>query len=139
VKRMACVVLLSLLAGAALAKPYQGPDYSGSYDCKGDDHQEGAYTGVVTLELVKEQSDGAYGAYRFKLEVPGFGAYPGHAASEGGRMAIYFANTDSAEKDFGTGIARFRKGKDGKWSFTKFYFEPEYKGGNHGMEWCHQR
>ncbi|GAB2179915.1 hypothetical protein DLREEDagrD3_01380 [Denitratisoma sp. agr-D3] len=126
-----------VLLGAGLA--HAAPDYSGVYDCKGSDQQEGPYTGIVTLTRVKEHSTASHGAYLFKLEVPGFGAYPGHAAAEGDRMAIYFANTDPAEKDYGTGTARFAKNKEGKWRFTKFYFEPDYKGGNHGMEWCRQR
>jgi hypothetical protein len=54
-------------------------------------------------------------------------------------MAIHFANTDPSTLDYGTGIARFTKGKGGKWSFSKFYYEPAYKGGNHGLETCTQQ
>ena len=118
---------------------FTGTDFSGVYDCTGQDNSEGAYTGKVTINLVKEKSAGEYGAYKFKLEVPGFGAYPGHAAARGNNMAIYFANTDPSTKDFGTGIANFAKNKAGKWSFKKFYYEPEFKGGNFGTEICTAR
>lgn len=139
--RIATILLaLSMLPGAAQAGPtFAGVDFSGIYDCKGDDSHEGPYTGTVTLELVRAQSTGPHGAYSFKLEVPGYGAYPGHAAARGKTMAIYFANTDPATKDFGTGIATFSKTKAGKWSFAKYYYEPEFKGGNYGMEVCVQR
>ncbi|WP_407278009.1 hypothetical protein U5817_15865 [Aromatoleum evansii] len=119
--------------------PFKGTDYSGVYDCRGMDSHEGPYNGVVTLELVPSQSNGEHGAYRFKLEVPGYGEYPGHAAAKGREMGIFFANTDPAPKDYGTGLASFAKGKNGKWTFTKYYYQPEFKGGNFGNETCFQR
>lgn len=136
------LLLLGLLAVAfvADAKPsFTGADYSGIYDCTGNDDHEGKYTGTVTLEFVPAQSTGRFGAYSFKLEVPGYGTYPGQAAAEGNKMAIHFALTDQTTKDFGTGIATFSKNKHGKWSFTKFYYEPEFKGGNFGTEACVRR
>lgn len=135
-----CLAALAILSGPAFAKQtFTGPDFSGTYDCKGQDSHEGPYTGVVTLVLVESQSTGRHGAYTFKLEVPGYGAYPGHAASQGRTMAIHFANTDPATKDFGTGIASFSREKSGKWSFAKYYYEPEFKEGNFGFEVCTQR
>lgn len=136
---MACV-LAATAAQAASEKPakppFTGQDYSGVYDCKGNDAHEGAYAGIVTLKLNAAQSTGPYGAYDFKLEVPGFGTYPGQAAAEGDRLAIYFALTDQKTKDYGTGIATIKKNKDGKLAFKKYYYEPEYKGGNYGTEEC---
>lgn len=133
-------IALMLASKLALAAPvFTGPDFTGVYDCTGQDNLEGPYTGVVTIELVRERSTGPHGAYLFKLEVPGYGAYPGHAASRGRDMAIYFANVDPATKDYGTGIAHFSRNKAGKWTFAKFYHEPEFKGGNFGMETCIQR
>ena len=119
--------------------PFSGTDYSGSYSCEGDDSHEGKYTGTVTLKLVPEQSSGEYGAYSFQLDVPDYGSYPGQAAAQGDAMGIYFALTDPKPKDFGTGIARFSKNPQGKWVFKKFYYEPEFKGGNYGTEVCTQR
>jgi len=132
--------LLTLLALGFSAQALAAePDYSGLYDCKGQDYSEGEYSGTVTLEQVPSQDAPPYQAYRFQLDVPGYGAYPGHAAAQGERMAIYFANTDPKESDYGTGLATFVKNPQGKWSFTKYYYQPAYKGGNHGLENCTQR
>jgi hypothetical protein len=97
---------------------------------------EGKYTGTVTMELVPSQSLNNYGAYKFKLEVPNYGTYLGQAAAHGNNVAMHFALTDQSTKDYGTGIANFKKNKVGKWSFSKFYYEPEFKGGNYGTEEC---
>ncbi|WP_395402335.1 hypothetical protein ACHMW6_29430 [Pseudoduganella sp. UC29_106] len=133
------VLLLALASGSAwAAAPFTGTDYSGTYECKADDNAEGNYESIVTLKLDKVQSNGKYGAYHFKMEIPGYGDYPGHAAAYGTNMAIHFASTDAASKDYGTGIAAFTK-KAGKWSFKKYYFEPEFKGGNFGFENCRQK
>lgn len=129
-----------VIAGAAHAESTAaGPDFSGTYDCKGRDKSEGPYKGTVTLALVRAQSSGPFSAYNFKLEVPGYGAYPGEAAAHGFDMAIHFANVDPKTQDYGTGIARFKRGLNGKWTFHKFYYEPQYKGGNYGREDCVQR
>lgn len=133
---------LFLLVGFGFAHAkdaFTGPDLSGVYACQGDDAHEGKYTAIATLQLIPEQSLGNNGAYAFKLEVPGFGSYPGHAAAQGTRAAIYFANTDPGTKDFGTGIATFKRNGHGKWTFKKFYYEPEFKGGNYGFESCTQK
>jgi hypothetical protein len=137
----AFIAFASLLAASSFAfpTPFTGNDYSGVYDCNGVDDHEGKYTGVVTLALVKSQSTGDYGAYRFTLEASGYGSYPGHAAANGNSMGIYFALTDPQPKDFGTGIATFTKTPQGKWSFKKYYYEPEFKGGNFGIETCVMR
>jgi hypothetical protein len=129
-----------VLANAAdTRQAFSGQDYSGVYTCTGNDAHEGKYTGTVTMTLDRNQSTGRYGAYSFKLEVPGFGAYLGEAVGEGNRLAIYFALPDLSTKDYGIGIASIRKEKDGKFSFNKFYYEPEYKGGNTGTETCVQK
>lgn len=135
---LAPLLLAATAVASAAPQPYTGPDYSGRYDCQGVDDHEGPYTGTVTLALVREQSSGRHGAYRFELEVPGYGRYPGQAASDGPHVAIHFALTDQATKDYGTGIATFRKTRDGRWQFSKWYYEPEFKGGNFGRETCTQ-
>lgn len=136
-----CALLAMGVACAShAAKPaFTGPDLSGVYTCEGQDDHEGAYQGTVTLSLVPAQSFGPYGAYLFKLEVPGYGTYPGEAAARGTEMAIHFALTDPSTKDHGTGIASFTKNAQGKWTFFKYYHEPEFKGGNFGTERCVQR
>jgi hypothetical protein len=142
-KSLAALAIVMCTIGVAQAKPakpaFTGSDFSGVYDCIGIDDHEGEYKGTVTLQLVRAQSFGTYGAYNFKLEVPGYGVYPGHAAAHGREMAIHFALTDPEMKDYGTGIASFVKGKGGKWTFHKYYYEPEFKGGNFGVEDCKHR
>lgn len=139
----AALILLTALSASAdsapAKEPFTGVDYSGVYACTGDDSHEGKYTGKVTITAVPSQSVGVYGAYEFKLEVPGYGTYLGQAAAEKDVMGIYFALTDPTPKDFGTGIARFNKNEDGKWSFKKYYYEPDFKGGNYGTEECVQQ
>ena len=146
------ILLLTLFTSASLAlaadtdasartspKPaFTGPNFSGVYDCTGKDDHEGPYTGTVTMELIPSQSTKQYGSYRFQLEVPGYGVYPGEAATYGTQAAIHFALTDQSTKDYGTGIANFKKNKKGKWTFKKFYYEPEFKNGNFGFEECTQ-
>jgi hypothetical protein len=140
-KQLAIILALGFLAGTTQAAPapFTGQDVSGVYDCKGLDSHEGPYDGVVTMQLIREQSTGEYGSYSFKLEVPGYGTYLGHAAVRGQHAAIHFALTDPAPKDYGTGIAEFSTNEAGKLTFHKFYYEPEFKGGNYGMEDCAQR
>jgi hypothetical protein len=131
---------LALSYGTVYAQPaFTGPDLSGVYECEGKDAHEGEYSAIVTLALNRTQSSGVNGAYGFQFDVLGFGAYPGHAVAHGKNMAIHFANTDPASKELGTGIASFSKNKAGKWTFTKYYYEPEYKGGNIGSESCVQQ
>ena len=132
-----CLIAISQLATAKPA--FTGHDFSGVYDCTGDDSHEGKYTGTVTMKLVPAQSSGEYGAYQFKLEVPNYGTYSGQAAAKGTHAAMHFALSDQSTKDYGTGIASFQKNKAGKWSFSKYYYEPEFKGGNYGMEQCTHR
>ncbi len=136
------IIALTFACCAAYAHPLIAEelnDFSGVYNCAGNDHQDGKYQGTVTLELVPAQSFKKYRAYHLKLEVPGYGTYLSQAATHDTQMAIYFANTETASKDYGTGIASFSKNKDNKWLFSTYYYQAEYKGGNFGTETCTQR
>lgn len=136
-KRTTLTLLALLLSVPVLAQSaFGGPDYSGVYDCTGNDAHEGAYTGIVTLQLDTAQSTGEYGAYKFSLQVPDFGTYQGMAVTQGEKLAIYFSLPEQANGDYGVGIATIQRGVDGKVSFRKFYYEPAYKGGNTGSEDC---
>ncbi len=121
------------------AAELKAADFSGTYACTGQDAQEGPYTGTVKLTRVEAHSTGNQGSYQFTLEVPGYGLYSGEAVSDGTMMAMHFALADQTTRDYGTGIARFIRTKQGKWMFNKFYYEPEFKGGNHGSELCVQQ
>jgi hypothetical protein len=139
---MAAVATTSA-AIAAPAKPaFTGTDFSGVYDCKGNDAHDGDYQGAVTLKLVSAQSFADHGAYTLTSEVPGLGTYTGYAAVMGKHMSFYFGLSDAGSKDYGTAIASFaktRQGKKSKWSFHLYYYEPEYNGGNVGLEDCVRR
>ena len=139
-KKLIWIILAFIVTHYAHAKPaFTGQNYSGVYDCTGEDAKEGKYKGTVTLTLKQEQSTGQYGAYFFKLDAQGFGTYPGEAAADGDKMAIHFALKESNTKDAGTGIATFKKNAQSKYTFHKFYYESAYKGGNYGFEDCVQR
>jgi hypothetical protein len=139
----ATMVLATLFSAYALARmpvePSEYEDFSGVYDCIGDDAHEGHYKGTVTMSLKPEHSKDSYASYDFKLEVPDYGIYLGHASANGNVAAMHFALTDQTTKDYGTGIAKFTRNESGKLTFHKFYFEPEYKGGNTGLEDCVRR
>ena len=145
---LACTLTLRLTGADAAeaaasaprpAAPFLGTDYSGVYDCQGQDHQEGPYTATVTLTLVPAQSTGRYGAYGVRLDVPGYGTYLGQAAADGADLAIHFALSDPGPRDYGTGLARVSRNRAGKLRWQKYYYEPEFKGGNFGTETCTQR
>jgi hypothetical protein len=134
-------LIASLMAAAAAvsaqAKPaFTGIDASGVYACAGDDEHDGQYKSTVTLKRVPEQSFGQYSAYTLTSEAPGLGTYLGYVAVQGRQLSMYFGLTDASAKDFGTGVASLVKGQGGKLSFHLYYYEPEYKGGNHGLEDC---
>ena len=116
--------------------PFKGFDLSGTYACTGRDAHDGDYKATVTLALDKNNSHANYGGYKFSMKAEGYGGYVGSAAASGNVLAITFANEDPSTKDFGTGIAKVTKAKGGKVKFEKFYYEPEYKGGSHGLETC---
>lgn len=133
------VVILGILLGGNMAQAapaFTGQDYSGVYQCTGMDAHEGSYTGTVTMALNPAQSTGEHGAYNFRLDVPDFGAYHGLAVSQGEHLAVYFALQDQSTRDYGIGIAKLGKDAEGRLQFGKFYYEPEYKGGNTGTEEC---
>lgn len=137
---------LSLLAAAivlpvhAVEKPQKvsGADLSGTYDCTGQDAHDGAFKAKVTLTRDPKHDKGVFAGYRYRMDVEGFGGYPGSAAADGDRLAITFANEDAAKKDYGTAIARVTRANGGV-TIEKYYYQPEYHGGNHGMETCVRR
>jgi len=128
-------VLLPAFAQPALAS-FTGTDYSGHYTCKGNDSHIGEFTGKVEMKLDTEQSTGEHGAYRFKLTLADNSEYDGFAAANSNSLAIYFAHKDPTLKDYGVGIAPIKTDAEGKISFSKYYYAPEYQGGGHGTEVC---
>ncbi|MFT3930351.1 MAG: hypothetical protein QM709_08660 [Spongiibacteraceae bacterium] len=135
------LVAAALFVGSmqANAGTFTGTDFSGSYDCTGNDQHDGKFKGTITLQLVRAQSNGEYGSYNLTFEAEGFGGYTGYAAAHGTHMALQFANKDLSTKDYGNSIVTFSKTKSDKWQFESFYYEPEYYGGNFGSETCVMR
>ncbi|POA18690.1 hypothetical protein C1886_15815 [Pseudomonas sp. FW300-N1A1] len=136
IKKIAVSIAFISLPALAAHPPFTGTDYTGQYQCTGMDSHIGEYKGTVDIKLNPEQSTGPYGAYRFTLTLADKSFYDGFAAAHEKSMAIYFAYSDPTPKDYGVGIANFKSGADGKVSFTKYYYGPEYEGGGHGMETC---
>jgi len=130
---------LSAPAPVAPPPPAASLDFSGTYACQGDDSHEGPYTATVTLRKVPAHSQGRFAAYALTMDVPGYGTYLGHVTADGREAAVHFALTDPIPQDHGTGLARFTLGKEGRWRFSKYYYEPDFKGGNHGTETCVQQ
>lgn len=130
--------LLMAMPGYALPA-FTGTDFSGIYDCTGNDEHDGKYQSAVTLKIVPSKSFDKYGAYTLSSEVPGLGTYEGYAAIQGTHMSMYFGLKEPKSQDYGTGIASFSKAKNGKWSFHLYYFEPTYNKGNYGLEDCLHR
>lgn len=119
----------------AATAPFTGTDYSGVYTCRGEDHHDGKYKGTLTLKMDRMQSTGPYGAYSLTLKVPDYGTYTGEAVSLNKTLALRFALSKSSD-DHGLGIATVKTDHRGVVSFRKYYYEPDYKKGNWGMEEC---
>ncbi|WP_095078206.1 hypothetical protein [Pseudomonas sp. Irchel s3h17] len=134
-KIIASIAFLSVPAWAA-QPPFTGTDYSGRYECTGMDSHIGEYKGIVKMTLDPKQSTGEHGAYDFTLTLADNSRYDGFAIADMNSLAAYFAYTDPEPKDYGVGIAKITTTPDGKVSFTKHYYAPEYQGGGYGVETC---
>lgn len=131
--------LLLCGASAFAAGPFTGNDISGVYTCTGQDVKDGAYTITATFRINHDQSTGNQGSYQVHWTVPGLGDYVGIAVSDGSYIAASFANTKPGSKDYGLGLATTNVDMRNQLHFSNFYFEPDYKGGDHGTEDCVQQ
>jgi len=133
-------LLISLASTQAMAmaeqKSFKGLDLSGEYTCTGEDQKDGKFEATMTLTLDKEHSNETFAGYKFQLKAHDGTLYSGSATGNSANLAITFNNNDVSKKDFGTGIGKVVKNKSGKIQIEKFYYEPEYKGGDHGTEIC---
>lgn len=136
-KNFAILCLLLGFTSVAQAKTtFNGHDFTGVYACAGEDAQEGSYSVTLTFKLNRAQSVGQFGAYDYALETENSDKYRGQAVAQGYVMAMGLAFNADNKKDHGSAIATIKKNKFGRWSFRKFDYEPEYKGGNHSIESC---
>jgi hypothetical protein len=133
-------ILIALMsygrASDVSVKKFSGTDYSGTYLCRGLDAKEREYTAKMQLEIQFRYSQGSYAAYRLSLDIPGQGSFIGHAASESDRMALHFTKTEKDTTEYGTGIAKMKRNKQGRWTFTNYFYSPEFQNGNMGFETC---
>ena len=130
------VALFTLLALMACQVQSKIEDYSGHYNCTGKDAHEGHYTGTVKMVRQPQYSQPNQASYSFSLDVPGYGLYLGYAIVRHNQAAIYFGLPGQKNQDYGVGIAEFSHDSSGHVQFDKFYYEPEFKGGNTGSEHC---
>ena len=140
-KKILMVSALLAFSSLAQAKPaFTGINYTGLYECKGENSSIGAYELVVALRLNRVSSHGKFGAYYYETETVNSTIYHGQAVIVGNRMAISFNIRDKKNNvDHSTGLATIKKvGKD-RWSFRKEYFEPDDSGGSYGTEDCVMR
>lgn len=128
------ILFFMLLVGGL--KTLHAQDLSGKYDCIGQDLHEGEFNGMVTIQIQPDYSNEQYQSYSFELSVPDFGVYLGFMAAEGMSAGIYFALEDETTQDYGVATAKFFVNDNGELAFKKFYYEPNYKGGNTGIEEC---
>lgn len=128
---------LATLMNVAHAKPaFTGTNFSGIYDCKGNNELVGNYQVTVKLKLNRISSYGKFGAYDFSTETDNAVTYRGQAVANGNRLALSYKMTEGKYVEYSTGIAEMKKLSRGRWSFSNLYYEPDDSGGNYGKEDC---
>ncbi len=134
----ATISFLTLAALPAAAQPaFSGTNYSGIYDCQGENQQVGKYRLEVTLKLNLVSSTGRIGVYEYTAETENSVKFYGNAIVRGNQMAASYVIDTSRRKDEPTtGLALIRRDANGRWTFINHYFEPDDFGGNYGTETC---
>jgi hypothetical protein len=138
-KRITLVALLLAISATAQAKPaFTGKNYSGIYSCTGINELIGDYEVTVTLKLNRISSHARFGAYDYETETTNSNKYSGQALADGNRLAISFKFNGKSINGRGQsiGTATIKKDKRGRWSFRRYYYEPDDNGGNYGHEYC---
>ncbi|OAM53055.1 hypothetical protein A7981_06435 [Methylovorus sp. MM2] len=136
-QRLVLALVALLITNITYAQPaFTGVNYSGLYDCKGNNEQVGDYSVVVKLRLNRISSYGKFGAYYYEVETENSVLYAGQAAVDGNRMAISFNLSEKRSAEHSTGIATMKKNPQGRWSFQKLYYESDDSGGIYGKETC---
>ena len=94
--------------------------------------------GINGVKITFEECETGYATDRGVECYERLKSRPGVTAFDPQATGITFALTDPSTKDYGTGLGTVSVRK-GKASFQKFYYEAEFKGGNHGFERCVRR
>lgn len=135
--------LTTALCGLSFACPNAeiiGKDLSGSYECKGLDHHDGKFSGILNLKRDNSVNDGKNANYKFNFTDDNGQKviYTGYAtvSHNNSPLAVYFSNTDVKQKD-DFGIATIMVDvKKGKLVLHESYYQPTYYGGNYGTKEC---
>lgn len=119
-------------------QPFTGPNYSGTYTCKGENQKVGNYRINVTLRLNLVSSHQKFGAYEYTAETENSVKFYGNAVAVGSQLAAsYYLDTLKRSKDEPTtALATIKREPGRRWSFRSAYFEPDDFGGNYGTEVC---
>jgi hypothetical protein len=136
VKILLAVSLLGCILVAHAKPAFTGTNYSGIYDCKGNNELVGNYQVTIKLKLNRISSYGKFGAYDFSTETDNAVTYRGQAVASGNRLALSYKMTEGKYAEYSTGIAEMKKTSKNRWSFRNQYYEPDDNGGNFGQEEC---
>lgn len=112
-----------LAASKPTAAKFTGTDYSGVYSCVGNNAKIGNYNLLVTLQLNKMYSHRNLGRYDLTLETENSTTYAGQAIAKGSDMALTIEIIDGNAVIFSTGIARFKKIGNKRFSYVNHYYE----------------
>lgn len=137
---MVKVLITACLFGCALiaqAKPaFTGINFSGTYECKGNNEQVGDYQATAIFKLNRISSHGKIGAYDFSTDTENAVIYRGQAIANGTKLALSYKYKEGKYIEYSTGIAEMKKIGRNRWSFRNMYYEPDDNGGNYGYEDC---
>lgn len=136
VKIFLATTLLALFSVAQAKPAFTGINFSGLYNCNGNNELVGNYQVTIKLKLNRISSYGKFGAYDFSTETDNAVTYRGQAVANGNRLALSYKMSDGKYAEITTGIAEMKKLTRGRWSFRNLYYEPDDSGGNYGQEDC---
>lgn len=137
---MVKVLITACLFGVTLiaqAKPtFTGINFSGTYECKGNNEQVGDYQVTAIFKLNRISSHDKIGAYDFSTDTENAVIYRGQAIANGTKLALSYKYKEGRYIEYSTGIAEMKKIGRNRWSFRNIYYEPDDNGGNYGYEDC---
>lgn len=134
------LVILGLKADAATALPRTGPDYSGTYDCTGHDHQ--GRTQITPLVLTRlnampARSDDVYALYG---AMRGETSYAGYATLRDSQMSLLLHSAPQDSSTHHHGTATVSSNSYGQHVFHAQFSSDPHAQADHSARWlCVQR
>lgn len=140
-KKLAYAIFLSSLvampAHAKLGKaPMQPSNFSGVYECKGNNDSIGDYTVKVTLKIDTVNSKAGFSNYTYAMQTENGMTYNGYAVIENNQMASSIYMNDKPSAEMSVGVGSIKAIAKNRFSFTRKYFEPTDNEGTIGLETC---